>query len=30
MYRGEMRAELKGKAITQDQVLRHFFEREAA
>ena len=23
-------AELKGKAITQDQVLRHFFEREAA
>jgi ribose transport system ATP-binding protein len=30
MYRGEMRAELKGSAITQDGVLRHFFEREAA
>jgi ribose transport system ATP-binding protein len=30
MYRGEMRAELKGAAITQDQVLRHFFERAAA
>ncbi len=30
MYRGEMRAELKGQAITQDQVLRHFFERAAA
>jgi ribose transport system ATP-binding protein len=30
MYRGEMRAELKGEAITQDQVLRHFFERAAA
>ena len=30
MYRGEMRAELKGAEITQDGVLRHFFEREAA
>jgi ribose transport system ATP-binding protein len=30
MYRGEMRAELEGGAITQDRVLRHFFEREAA
>ena len=30
MYRGEMRAELTGKQITQDGVLRHFFEREAA
>jgi ribose transport system ATP-binding protein len=30
MYRGEMRAELIGKQITQDGVLRHFFEREAA
>jgi ribose transport system ATP-binding protein len=30
MYRGEMRAELLGKQITQDRVLRHFFEREAA
>ena len=30
MYRGELRAELKGSAITQDAVLGHFFEREAA
>jgi ribose transport system ATP-binding protein len=30
MYRGEMRAELKGSQITQDGVLRYFFEREAA
>jgi ribose transport system ATP-binding protein len=30
MYRGELRAELKGDEITQDSVLRHFFEREAA
>jgi ribose transport system ATP-binding protein len=30
MYRGEMRAELTGKQITQDGVLRHCFEREAA
>ena len=30
MYRGELRAELEGEAITQDTVLSHFFEREAA
>ncbi len=30
MYRGELRAELKDREITQDGVLRHFFEREAA
>jgi ribose transport system ATP-binding protein len=30
MYRGELRTELAGKEITQDAVLRHFFEREAA
>jgi ribose transport system ATP-binding protein len=30
MYRGEMRAELVDEQITQDGVLRHFFEREAA
>ena len=30
MYRGELRAELEGDAITQDAVLSHFFEREAA
>ena len=30
MYRGELRAELEGSAITQDAVLGHFFEREAA
>jgi ribose transport system ATP-binding protein len=30
MYRGEMRSELKGSEITQDAVLRYFFEREAA
>jgi ribose transport system ATP-binding protein len=30
MYRGELRAELKGAEITQDRVLSHFFEREAA
>jgi ribose transport system ATP-binding protein len=30
MYRGEMRAELTGGEITEDRLLRHFFEREAA
>jgi ribose transport system ATP-binding protein len=30
MYRGELRAELKGAEITQEGVLRHFFEKEAA
>jgi hypothetical protein len=30
MYRGELRAELSGKDITQEQVLNHFFEKEAA
>ncbi len=30
MYRGELRAELTGDEITQDGVLRHFFEKEAA
>ena len=30
LYRGEMRAELEGEAISQDAVLSHFFEREAA
>jgi ribose transport system ATP-binding protein len=30
MYRGTLRAELAGSAITQDRVLSHFFEREAA
>jgi ribose transport system ATP-binding protein len=30
MYRGELRAQLKDSSITQDGVLRHFFEREAA
>ena len=30
MYRGELRAELAGEAITQDAVLGHFFEREVA
>jgi ribose transport system ATP-binding protein len=30
MYRGSLRAELKGADITEDKVLRHFFEREAA
>ena len=30
MYRGEMRAELEGKNITQESILRHFFEKEAA
>jgi ribose transport system ATP-binding protein len=30
MYRGELRAELAGRQISQDSVLRHFFEREAA
>ncbi len=30
MYRGELRAEIEGREITQDSVLRHFFEREAA
>jgi ribose transport system ATP-binding protein len=30
MYRGLLQAELKGEEITQENVLRHFFEREAA
>ena len=30
MYRGEMRAELAGDAITQENVLSHFFERDQA
>jgi ribose transport system ATP-binding protein len=30
MYRGQLRAELAGDEITQDRVLGHFFEREAA
>ena len=30
MYRSQLRAELKGAEITQDRVLGHFFEREAA
>ena len=30
MYRGELRAELEGDDITQDKVLSHFFEKEAA
>jgi len=30
MYRGALRAELAGAEITQDRVLSHFFEREAA
>jgi ribose transport system ATP-binding protein len=30
MYRGELRAELKGAEITQERVLSHFFEKEAA
>lgn len=30
MYRGELRTELKGEEITQDSVLSHFFEKEAA
>ncbi len=30
MYRGVLRAELVGKDITEDRVLSHFFEREAA
>jgi ribose transport system ATP-binding protein len=30
MYRGSLRAELQGADITEDKVLRHFFEREAA
>lgn len=30
MYRGELRTELKDEEITQDGVLRHFFEKEAA
>jgi ribose transport system ATP-binding protein len=29
-YRGRVRAELEGDAITEANVLRHFFEREAA
>src|SRR5262249_55485827 len=30
MYRGELRAELKGVEITQDSVLANFFERKQA
>jgi ribose transport system ATP-binding protein len=30
MYRGQLRAELKGDEITEARVLDHFFEREAA
>ena len=30
MYRGSLRAELAGANITEDKVLSHFFEREAA
>ena len=30
MYRGELRAELAGREITQERVLSHFFEKEAA
>jgi ribose transport system ATP-binding protein len=30
MYRGELRAELSGADITQEKVLSHFFEKEAA
>jgi ribose transport system ATP-binding protein len=30
MYRGSLRAELQGADITEDKVMRHFFEREAA
>jgi ribose transport system ATP-binding protein len=30
MYRGELRAELSGAEITQEKVLSHFFEKEAA
>ncbi len=30
MYRGILRAELTGSEITEDRVLSHFFEREAA
>ena len=30
MYRGQLRAELTGAEITEDKVLRCFFEREAA
>jgi len=29
MYRGQLKAELRGEQITQESVLRHFFEREA-
>lgn len=30
MYRGVLRAELVGKDVTEDRILTHFFEREAA
>ena len=30
MYRGDLRAELKGAEITQDSVLANFFERTRA
>jgi ribose transport system ATP-binding protein len=30
MYRGVLRAELEGGEITEDRILSHFFEREAA
>jgi ribose transport system ATP-binding protein len=29
-YRGRIRAEIEGDAITEANILRHFFEREAA
>jgi ribose transport system ATP-binding protein len=30
MYRGEMRAELSGADINQENVLNHIFEKDAA
>jgi hypothetical protein len=30
MYRGELRTELSGTEISQEGVLSHFFEKEAA
>jgi ribose transport system ATP-binding protein len=29
-YRGRIRAEVEGEAINEANILRHFFEREAA
>jgi ribose transport system ATP-binding protein len=29
-YRGRVQAEIEGDAITEENLLRHFFEREAA